>query len=358
MVGGGILGAVAFTDADNAESEDTIEIYDETPEQEAYRISREDIKYNIPPSAIVRVGPRNPSSVKRFARIVRQMIRDKIPIPRSRFAHYISKRVTGEDKQDFSMIITGKKGTGKSYASIRICQTVAKEHVKNLGGSPEDYFTLNNCCLLEDTEGINRMVKSSKKYQIIIIDDAGVAIGARDFATTSNKNFNKILSTCRTKRWVVLLNTPAKTHIDKQVRELVDCWAHVFLPQHKWGFNILKIHSITINELKSNYPYQKRYEFDKQKVDMWAVLTPDKKTVEAYDIGREDAAQKLIDRMLTGEEKSKMGKREQHRQNMLTKYTETIKTMLLSGESERRVIVACPGLSNSMLISLRAELGV
>lgn len=350
-----MLDSVVFSDEDNDPG--SIVLYDETPEQAAERIARYDIEYEIPPSNIIRIGPRNPSAVKKFARIVRQMIRNKVPIPRSRFAIYVSQRVTGEDKQDFSMIITGKKGTGKSYSSLRICQQIAQEHVNNIGGKPEDYFTLGNCCLLEDTDGINKIVKNSAKYQIILIDDAGVAIGARDFATTSNKNFNKVLSTCRTKRWVVILNTPAKTHIDKQVRELVDCWGTVFLPQHKWGFNIMKLHSISINEQKANHTYQKRYEFDRQKVDMWAVLTPDKKTVEAYDKGREEAAQKLIDSMLTGEELPK-GKREQHKQNMITLHSETIREMSLAGESERAILKRCPGLSNSMLITLRAELGV
>lgn len=343
--------------SDDSGISDDIELFDETPEQierrEAYNI-----KYEIPPSNIVHLGPKRPSCVKTFARIVRQMLRTKTPIPRSRFASYVSSRVTGEDKQDFSMIITGRKGSGKSYSSLRICQMIAKEHVTTLGGKPEDYFSIDNCCLLEDTEGINKIVKYSKKYQIILIDDAGVAIGSRDFATTNNKNFNKILSTCRTKRWVVLLNTPAKTHIDKQVRELVDCWASVFLPQHPWGFNIIKIHSISINEQKANHPYLKRYEFDKQKVDMWAVLMPDKATVTDYDIRREAAAQRLIDSMLTGDEAPKVGVREQHRQNMFTKYSDTILKMAQEGASERAMVKACPGLSNSMLMSMRAHLGV
>jgi hypothetical protein len=336
----------------------TIILYPETPEQEATRLARAPIEVVVPESGIFRLGPRNPSSVGKFARIIRAMIKQKIPFPRSRFAKYVSDRVTGEDKQDFSMIITGKKGTGKSYSSLRLCQSIAEEHARNLGQDKKEFFTIDNCCLLEDTNGINKLVKNSTMYQIILIDDAGVAVGSRDFSTTNNKNFNKLLSTCRTKRWVIILNTPAKTHIDKQIRELVDCWAHVFMSAHHDGFNILKINSLSINEHANNQLYQKRYEFDTHKVDLWAVPSPDKETVREYDARREAAAQKLIDEMITGEEAPKVGKREQHKQNMLTKYSERIIAMINEGKSERSVLAACPGLSNSMLLNLRAELGV
>lgn len=315
--------------------------------------------FEIPADGIINLHARNKSAITRFAAIVTRMIKKKVEIPPNLWIQYIAQRVTGKDKQDFSMMMTGRKGKGKSYSSLRIAQVLAVEIAKITGKTPDDYFTLeNNCCLLEDTEGINRIIKSAGLNQIILIDDAGVAVGSRDFATTKNKNFNALLSTCRTKRWVIILNVPAKSHIDKQIRELVDCWAKVVIKMHDCGFNILKINSVEINENNQNKPYGKRYQFGKRKIGMYAVLSPDPLTAEKYDTLRDAAAQRIIDASITGDEEPKLSKREQHRQEMLTKYSERIIEMLDDGQSANAVVRACPGLSDAMLRTLRAELGV
>jgi len=317
----------------------------------------------IPEDGIFHLGANNPSAVQRFARRARRVIKSGAVLPRAKFIDYIATRITGKDKQDFSMILSGRKGSGKSYSSLRICMQVADAVAEKLKGKPEDYFTMSNCCLLEDTEGINKLIKTAGKHQIILLDDAGVAVGSRDFSTTKNKNFNKLLATCRTQRWMILLNVPAKSHIDKQIRELVDCWGKVYMPLHALGFNILKINSVEINESSENKPYMKKYIFkDKnsrpRKIDLWAVQSPDEATAREYDVRRDEAAQKIIEQQMTGEEAPELSKREMHRQNMLNKYSERIIQMINDGKSASEVVRKCPGLSDSMLRTLRAELGV
>jgi len=316
-------------------------------------------QYIIPADGILPIGARNKSSVARFASIVTRMIKQRKVPKTDPFTQYVAQRITGVDKQDFSMIMTGRKGMGKSYSTLRIAQKTAVEIGKILNRPTEDFFTLENCCLLEDTEGINKIIKGAEMYQVIVIDDAGVAVGSRDFATQKNKNFNALLSTCRTKRWFIILNVPAKSHIDKQIRELVDCWARVVVKMHDCKFNVLKIHAVEINEVRANKPYTKRYSYDrKRKVGLYAVCAPDRKMADIYDQRRDEAAQRIIDNALTGEEKPKMTRRDMHKQEMLTKYSEKIIKMLNDGKSASAVVRACPGLSDAMLRTLRADLGV
>jgi hypothetical protein len=315
--------------------------------------------YEIPDDGILPVGPRNKGAIPRFAAITTRMIRQR-KVPKSDpFTNYIARRITGSDKQDFSMIMTGRKGMGKSYSTLRIATKASIEIGKILHRPKEDFFTLDNCCLLEDTDNINKLIKNAPMYQVIVIDDAGVAVGSRDFATQKNKNFNALLSTCRTKRWFIILNVPAKSHIDKQIRELVDCWARVITKMHDCHFNILKINAVEINEANANKPYTKRYIFDKKrKVGLYAVCSPDTAMAEIYDKRRDEAAQRIIDSQITGDEKPQLTKQELHRQEMKKQYSETIVQMLNDGKSGSAVVRACPGLSDAMLRRLRADLGV
>jgi hypothetical protein len=322
--------------------------------------------YEIPSDGILNLGARNKSAITRFAMIVSSIIRKKTQMPDNLWIQHIAMRVTGPDKQDFSIIMTGRKGKGKSYSSLRIAQKIAEAIAKITRNNPEDYFTLENCCLLEDTEGINKIIKSAGTNQVILIDDAGVAVGSRDFATTKNKNFNALLSTCRTKRWVIILNVPAKSHLDKQIRELVDCWARVIIKMHDRGFNILKINSVEINENNANKPYGKRYAFSgeerdakgnavKKKIGLYAVCSPEKHVADEYDIRRDAAAQRIIDAAITGDEEPIKNKRDQVREELLEKHKDTILKMIGNGESAASVARACK-ISDAMLRRLRGEL--
>ena len=336
-----------------------IQLFDETPEQAAKREEKSSrTPIEVPCDGLLRFDVKNKTIIQRAAKIASEIVRRKLKMPRCLFAMYIAKRVTGRDKQDFTMIMTGRKGTGKSYSSLRICQLIAIEIANIMGTKPEDYFTIDNCALLEDSEGINRLVKTAGMYQILLIDDAGVAMGSRDFATQKNKNFNKLLSTCRTKRWVIILNVPAKSHIDKQIRELVDCHAQVYASFHDMGYNFVKFRSVEINEQDKNKVYLKMYVFDGRKIDFTVVFSPDEATAHEYDIRRDAAAQKLIDATITGDEPDKITKTEQRRTELRDKYQCTITTMLQEGKSASAVVRACPGLSDATLRRIRADLGV
>ena len=82
-----------------------------------------------------------------------------------------------------------------------------------------------------------------------------------------NRNFNALLSVCRTNRWILLLTAPLKKHTDNQTRDMVDITGVVYKSYHRGGFNFLKVTSGEISQ--SGKEYNHRMSFSKKKVDFW-----------------------------------------------------------------------------------------
>jgi hypothetical protein len=246
------------------------------------------------------LGPSNNSALKRLAIISSTIVQEKLPIPPSPMIEWICERTGGKSKQDFTMTLDGKKGMGKSMSTLYITCRYAMNMAELNGHDAKDYFTLDNCALLEDTNKITDIMETADKYQAIIIDDASTALGSRDFGKQSNKNFNKILTVCRTKRWFVILNMPIVSHTDLQIRELVDARSRVYKSFHAGGFNVLKINSSDIVEHRGkNVMHKRRMSFFDKKFDFWVAFSPDildpfKGIADTYDKQRDDAALNLI----------------------------------------------------------------
>lgn len=296
-------------------------------------------------SGLVDLGPKNNSAIKKLANLAQEIVNDHTqngtPYPDSQFSEMIADLITGKDKQDFSIIISGDKGMGKSYSALYVAPRWADAVARKLGGTREDYFSLNNCCLLEDTDGINKILKISKKHQVIIVDDAGVAVGSRDFATTSNKNFNKLLSTCRTMRWCVILTVPMRSHLDKQVRELVSASAHVYKSFHAGGFNILKMGKVKILQNFKDKAIYPRFIFNDKKIEFWVAFSPDPQLADEYDIKRDMASQRLIAESVTGEEIERLTPRQKKWKMIVDEHFNTIKIMKDKRMSMAAMTVEC-----------------
>jgi hypothetical protein len=313
----------------------------------------------------VDLGPNNKSAIIRFSYICKAIYEHGLPLPPSPFVDFIADRTTGKSKQDFTMIVDAKKGWGKSYSSAYIAGRYAMELADRFKQDPKDYFSLSNTALLEDTEGITKILDEADKQQAIIIDDAGTAIGSRDFAQTKNKNFNKILSTCRTKRWFVILNVPISSHLDLQVRELVDANAHIYKPYHEAGFNILKINSSeSTYRMGKKKVYEKRFSFFDRKFDFWCSYSPDildpfKGFIEKYDKQRDEAATRIISEITSQEKdrKNPVSNRDKKKKENVEKFGQKIKDMVEEGKSFR-AICRKTGLTDYMANVVLSEMGL
>lgn len=310
----------------------------------------------------VDLGAKNPSAIKRMAELCTIIFNECLPIPPSPFSEFLVGRTSGMDKLDVSFTVEGDKGDGKSYTSFSLAIRYAMDMAAFNGGSPLDYFTLDNCALLEDTKAITRILQRAKKRQFLIIDDSQVAIGNRDFALQKNKNFNKILSVCRTMRWVVCLNSPMASQIDLGVRELTDFKIGIYKPFHANGFNLVKINSSDV-KLRFNKKkfYEKRLSFFDRKFDLWCAFHPDifepyKGYADKYDVMRDEAARRIIDETADMEEDmaDPRGKREKKWDNLKEKMIPIMKKVIKEngGEANIRLLQRKTGCTSEQVYRL------
>lgn len=324
-----------------------------------------DVPLSVYTDCITDLGPRNRSAMGRFANICSAIIREGLPLPPSPFIEFVADRTTGKSRQDFTGTLDGKKGMGKSYSTGYEQGRYAMEVADRWGQDPKDYFSIDNCALLEDTDGITKILDEAEKYQAIMIDDASVALGSRDFATQKNKNLNKIMTVCRTKRWFVMQNAPMSSHIDLQERELMDMSAHVYKSFHEAGFNLIKINSVnSVYRAGKKRVYEQRFTFYDQKIDYYCAYSPDildpfKGFISKYDKQREEAANRLISEVTGSEQERKnpVDKRAEKLREAMEKHGQTIKDMMEEGKSFR-AICRKTGLTDAMVNKVIPQMGL
>lgn len=251
-------------------------------------------------TGLINLGAANNGAITRLAIYAQQSInsytKDKKPLPPSPFVEWAADRVCGEDRQDLVLFLQGRRGSGKSYSVLYLGKRLGEAIARRMGGTWTDYFSLNNCATLEDTENVLKLTNSAGKYQVVLVDDCSLAISNRSWNSQQNRNFNALLSVCRTNRWILLLTAPLKKHVDNQTRDMCDITATVHKSFHKGGFNIIKMTSADIST--SGKEYNRRLNFGGKKVSFWVAFKPDKSLTKAYDLRRDESARELNARIV------------------------------------------------------------
>ena len=120
---------------------------------------------------------------------------------------YIKSRVA--KNQNFVMLYVGQTGTGKSYAAMSLAEELDPEFdISRIVFSADEFIdVLNNDDIL--TRG-----------SVIIWDEAGVGMPAREWYSISNKVISYVVQTFRVKGYVLIMTTPSLKYIDSQIRAL------------------------------------------------------------------------------------------------------------------------------------------
>jgi hypothetical protein len=269
-------------------------------------------------TGIAWLGAKNRKAVEKAANMATLISYYKLPIPPSRFIEFIVGQTTGTSKRDYRIMIDGKPGDGKSYVSFgtgarygiesaayaKWCYDHDDEKGVNtdwiMGTKPRNYFSLDNCALLQDSEGVTNLMDHTEKRQCVIIDDAGVAASSQSWQSPEVKALGAIMQTCRTKRWFLIYNAPNRKMVSNQVRELVYAKGFIYKPCHDAQMNLIKINSTEVDTSDpKNKEWKNRFSFDDKKIDFYAVYHPDllgpyKGMIDKYDALRDAAGDSLI----------------------------------------------------------------
>lgn len=297
-------------------------------------------------TGLINLGPNNGSAITRLAFYAVALLKTKETIPDGPFTDWAAGRICGDDMQDLVIFLAGRRGSGKSYSALWMAIRIAKKVAKLKGGKWQDYFKMDNIATLENTERVMEILNNTGMNNVVIIDDASLAINNRNWASTPSKNFVALLTICRDRRWCLILTAPLKKMADNQVRDMVDLTATVYKPYHadvngRGGFNIIKLVSGDIST--SGKEYSKKMHFEKKKIDFWVTFRPDKEIINEYNIRRSDGRQKVIDSIvengtyqMTSDKKTKKPRTnaaEQNTAEFIDKHGEDLQQLVLSNPS-------------------------
>jgi len=130
------------------------------------------------------------------------------------------------EEADTFVIVSGRKGSGKSTLSLALCEDTAEviAYLRGKGESPQQFFSIDHVVTI-DKEGAIRLLSSGilqKKNSVVLLDDVSVQWNSRNFMTWINKALNDILMIARVYQCVIICNAVSAKFIDVVARDLTD----------------------------------------------------------------------------------------------------------------------------------------
>lgn len=169
------------------------------------------------------------------------------------------------------MIVCGATGTGKSFSAM----TIAKLLDPSFDVKKRVVFTVENFMKLLNSGEL-------KRGNVIVWDEAGVGIPAREWYTISNKAINYVLQTFRHMNLGVIFTTPSFDYIDKQTRLLF----HIYIETVKIDTHnqrvIVKVMENQFNPAMGK-EYKKYYWVDGIKKERINIGKPTKDMIKNYE---------------------------------------------------------------------------
>jgi hypothetical protein len=121
--------------------------------------------------------------------------------------NYVKSRI--EKNQNFVVLFVGQTGTGKSYGGMSLAEEIDPNfNIGRIVFSAQEFIELLNT---DDT-----LTKGS----VIMWDEAGVGMPAREWYSLSNKVISYVVQTFRVKGYILVMTTPSLRYIDSQIRSL------------------------------------------------------------------------------------------------------------------------------------------
>jgi predicted Zn-ribbon and HTH transcriptional regulator len=212
---------------------------------------------------------------------------------RKKLSVIFAETVCGKHLRDIKMMLVGSQGSGKSRSLLYLAVECAKEIAARTGGDPEDYFPsdLSNV-VIGDPGGHAELFKNMKRHSILILDDAGVSMNARNFATQYNKSMNDVFQTMRPNRSIVLISTPDTMTTDIIIRTLVSHYGEVAESYHGLGFNDIKVFKVN-RKFRTGETHYHYFIFGNEQVVRYRFYNPPQAIIKLYEEKRFDATQAI-----------------------------------------------------------------
>ena len=186
------------------------------------------------------------------------------------------KRLIYKKNRHALIVITGGTGTGKSYVALKIASNIDKTFNAD---------TLEERLIFKP-EAFGRAIANEKlkKGNAIILDEAGVGLGARDFQTISNKVISKIIQTMRFRNLCVIMTVPNLEWIDAIARRSVHYHIRTKVIDLEAKSTMVKVVRLKyITGKPRPYEFFIRGKDGKKRDPIWYDLIEDKNTLAKYE---------------------------------------------------------------------------
>jgi ABC-type dipeptide/oligopeptide/nickel transport system ATPase component len=140
--------------------------------------------------------------------------------------HYINHAIFKRNS-NFMLLVTGAPGSGKSFSCLAIAQKLDPE------------FSVDR--IVKDANQFCDMISNPAKYglrkgSVIVFEEVGVNMNARDFQSVKNKMMSFITQTFRYQNLIVLFNSPHGAFVDINLRRLIHANLDVSHHDNKYGY--------------------------------------------------------------------------------------------------------------------------
>lgn len=184
------------------------------------------------------------------------------PFRRGTYLHDLFGAILKQDR-DLIIIVDdqrGRRGTGKTTASLKLAEAMDQNQ-----GLTASHVSL-------EVEEIRNAYTDLPPRSGLVLDEAEVNASNRDPMTTTNKALREIMSMGRVEQKYVVVNTPIKEFIDRDIRRLADCWismtrrGRALVHQFKWIpygaiLTTPKRQWLNVNDIPSDEPLKDVYHY-------------------------------------------------------------------------------------------------
>lgn len=226
---------------------------------------------------------------------------------------YFAERVSQKSTQDVLCVLSGERGSGKSVTAVSLAKMCADElSIIDYGDKSHsrEYFTIDNVASIKEESLLNLIgFIGKRKRQVIILDDASLAVNNRNSMSLINKIVNDVLTISRTQRDIVILTTPSASLVDLSIRRMMSFKMHIIRSNHAKKYNICTVMRCYFNDfsekvmvkhlnaldLVANDEKRTKKELHNIKLKQYKIYaTHDEELLAAYDKMRELEAREKI----------------------------------------------------------------
>ena len=157
-------------------------------------------------------------------------------------------------------LIEAKPGQGKSWSAIRLACDCAVYLAEHMGGNPWDYFNLDHMGIIMPDKMVG-VIENMKKYDVVVLDDVGMAYSGRKWQSKGNEAMNNMLQTMRTDNNIIIMTVPDSDWIDKIGRNILHFKIVMENPLHSMGYSVGRVTAVkkmyNSTSRKNLFPYLK-----------------------------------------------------------------------------------------------------